>query len=757
MSRKSWLVGLLLLALGTCVRAQRCDLRVSGTMLDEHGREELAFASVYAVETGEGVQADADGNFVLPGRCPGPLTLRFSHIGCDPKVITLNLQRDTSFAVYLHHHDNYTETVTVSATGAGVDYEERLDRQADRQLGLVLERITGVSSLRTGTAANKPVFEGLYGNRLSIQNNGVPQAGQQWGNDHAPEIDPWVAAYVRVVEGVDALRYGGSTLGPTVLIEPAPLTERTTPGGKVAYGLRSNGWGHTLNARLTDTAYVAYRISASAKASGDRRAPDYYLTNTGQREGNVAVQAAKFLNPRWTARAYYSLFNASIGVLRGSHVGNLSDLEEAIGRPRPFYTDPGFSYDFGSPRQRVSHHLLKGELTFTPSPGNTYSLLYGGQLDDRQEFDVRRGGDDDRAALKLRQYSHLLEGQHQRKLGDQRSLEAGVQLENVDNTNQPGTGILPLIPDYLANRVGGYVTYHYKPEVFRYHFGARFDHQYYEALTISRDLPRRVIRYRHHYNTVGASAGASLRVNRRLGGETELTYRQRAPQINELYSQGLHQGVSGIEEGDSSLLPERSLKASLELNYGSRDGTLSLSGGVFYQRVANFINLEPEQEFRLTVRGAFPVFTYRGVDAELYGGQLTALAQLGDLDIESGVAVVRGYNREDDLPLVYMPPTNWRTALAYALPADLLLTASALVVARQSRLEAEQDILPPPPGYALFGLGLARTLSLGGNDLNLELEVDNLLDQAYRDYLDRQRYFADAPGRSINFRLSYSW
>ncbi len=738
------------------VTGQTCRFSIRGTMLDEHGREELAFATVYLEEASLGVQADENGRYAIYNLCAGTYRLRFSHIGCDPKVVTLDLRRDTTVDVYLHHHDNYTETVTVTSTGAGVAYEERLDREADKQLGLVLERIAGVSSLRTGTSANKPVFDGLFGNRLSIQNNGVAQAGQQWGNDHAPEIDPWVAAYVRVVEGVDALRYGGSTLGPTVLIEPAPLTPHTEPGGKVAYAFRSNGLGHTLNARLTDTAFVAYRISGTLKMSGDRRAPDYYLTNSGQREGDLAVQLAKLISPGLTARLYYSLFNAEIGVLRGSHIGNLNDLQEAIGREEPFFTQSDFSYAINSPRQRVAHHLLKAELTYAPGKSTTYTLQYGGQIDDRQEFDVRRGNDD-QAALKLLQYSHLLEGNVQHKLGDQRTLEAGLQFENVDNTNQPGTGVLPLIPDYLANRVGGYVTYHYKPERFRYHFGLRADHQYYEALTISRDLPRRVIRYDHRYTTVAASAGLSLRLSDRVSAEGGLTYRQRAPQINELYSQGLHQGVSGIEEGDRTLSPERSSKVSGELNYGTADGKVTVHGGLFYQYVSGFINLEPEQEFRLTIRGAFPVFTYRGVDADLLGGNLSVLARFGPLDLESAVAVVRGTNLTDGLPLIYMPPTNWRTGLTYTIREGWNATASALVTARQGRIRTEQDFLPPPPGYTLLGGGIARVLTYGDRTLSLELEVDNLLNTRYRDYLDRQRYFADAPGRSINFRASYSW
>ena len=723
---------------------------------DEHETERLAYASVYLVEAERGIQADENGRFAIPDVCPGPLTLRFSHIGCDPRQVALNFTGDTTLRVYLHHHDNYTETVTVNSSSPKLPYEERLDRQADRQLGTVLEGIAGISSLRTGATASKPVFDGLYGNRLSIQNNGVAQSGQQWGNDHAPEIDPWVAAYVRVVEGVDALRYGGSTLGPTVLIEPSPLTSRTETGGKVAYGLRSNGWGHTLNARITDSAAVAYRLSGTLKLAGDLRAPDYYLTNTGRQEGNLAVQVAKFVSPDWTVRGYYSVFNAEIGVLRGSHVGNLSDLTEAIGREVPYFTETKFDYTIASPRQQVSHHLLKAEIGYQPSDRSSYKLRYGGQLDHRQEFDVRRGSDD-QAALKLLQYNHLVEGIYSREVSPVGHLETGLQFERTDNANQPGTGILPLIPDYNATRGGAFLTFHHKPERFRYHAGVRYDYQLYEAITISRDLPRRVERFDHRYGSVGASGGVSYRITRTFSVDGEVTYRQRPPQINELYSQGLHQGVSGIEEGDASLQPERSLKSSVGLRYGSRNGRLTLNGSAFYQPVANFINLVPQEEFRLTIRGAFPVFRYESADALLWGGKFTLLTEVGGLTVDSRVAYVRGTDRRNDLPLVYIPPLNWRTTVGYPVANGYDLSGTVQWVARQGNLQAGQDFLPPPPAYTLFSLRISRSWKWKDNNLTLELEGENLLDQVYRDYLDRQRYFADSPGRSINFRCSFSW
>jgi iron complex outermembrane receptor protein len=227
--------------------------------------------------------------------------------------------------------------------------------------------------------------------------------------------------------------------------------------------------------------------------------------------------------------------------------------------------------------------------------------------------------------------------------------------------------------------------------------------------------------------------------------------------VNELYSQGLHQGVSGIEEGDSTLLPERSLKFNLGFQYRSKDGKLLVTGSGFIQTVSNFINLEPQPELRLTIRGAFPVFKYRGVDAALYGAKINVLAQLGRLDIDSRLALLYGQNLTDEVALIYMPPTNWRTHLGYTLPSEVQLTLSSLFTARQGRITAEQDFLPPPPAYVLFDLGLSRDFVFGGQSLSLALEAENLFDTAYRDYLDRQRYYADAPGRSLNFRLAYSW
>lgn len=736
-----------------------CTLSFSGRLLSEHDNEVLAYGNVYSPSVGRGVQADSAGNFVFTDLCAGEQSFVFTHVGCDGETLTLDLRRDTQLTVYLHHHDNYTETVTVSAA-ANTGYSRELDERAPQQLSDALERITGVSSLRTGTSAGKPVFDGVFGNRLSVQNNGIAQSGQQWGNDHAPEIDPWIAAYVRVVEGVEALKYAGSTVAATVLIEPAPLREDEAAAGAVAYGFQTNGRGHTLNARISNGGRLAYRFSASGKYFGDHRAPDYFLTNTGRQEGDLALQLAYFHNPKWTTRAYFSNFNAEIGVLRGSHIGNLTDLNTAIGREEPFFTADTFSYQINSPKQSVSHYLAKVETEYRPNEDHRFTFRYGGQLNDRKEFDVRRGGRNDDPALSLQQFNHLFEGAWHHELGPDRHLDANLQYELTFNDNQPGTGVLPLIPDYNANRTSGYLAYHHEGNEFQYHAGLRFDRQFYEAITISRDLPRRIERFEHIFS----SFGASFELRRKLSGQANLraglTLRQRAPQINELYSSGLHQGVSGIEEGDSSLDPERSVKLTAGVLFaGDR---LTLNAGLFVQPIKDYIFLEPQPEFRLTIRGAFPLFLYRAGDAVLYGANLRAFyVPHPKWEVDGRLALVRGQNRTEDEPLVFMPADNLRLGLSHAPAEGWKLAVDALFVARQTRqtrLEEEEIFLAPPPGYALFDLSLSRELVLSSNrSLHLRAAAQNIFNTRYRDYLDRQRYFADATGRNIEFRISYEW
>ena len=63
------------------------------------------------------------------------------------------------------------------------------------------------------------------------------------------------------------------------------------------------------------------------------------------------------------------------------------------------------------------------------------------------------------------------------------------------------------------------------------------------------------------------------------------------------------------------------------------------------------------------------------------------------------------------------------------------------------------DLAPPPASYHLFNFYLGGTFKGKKNEPQLRLGIENLTNTRYRNYLDRQRYFADAIGR--NFILSW--
>src|SRR5690606_15425321 len=106
--------------------------------------------------------------------------------------------------------------------------------------------------------------------------------------------------------------------------------------------------------------------------------------------------------------AYYSHFNTDIGIFSGAHIGSLEDLKARIENGRPFENGE-FGYGIQSPRQKVSHDLLKLKAHKDLENGAQLDLQYGFQRNARQEYDIRRGDRSDIPALDLLLNAHSLD------------------------------------------------------------------------------------------------------------------------------------------------------------------------------------------------------------------------------------------------------------------------------------------------------------------------------------------------------------
>ena len=322
-------------------------------------------------------------------------------------------------------------------------------------LATLLERVSGVSSISTGTTVSKPVIQGMYGNRILIIHNGARQTGQQWGADHAPEVDMNGSSSVSVIKGSDAVRYGSDALGGIIVMEqsPLPFRKRSLQGGISAlYG--SNGRRYVATGQLEGAfpGDFAWRLQGTWSNSGDRSTAHYLLNNTGTREYHASASLG-YDRGRLRVEGFYSRFYSRTGVMLSAQMGSEDLLAERIRLGRPLHTDP-FSRGIRAPCQEVTHQITFGRMRLGMKKGGSIHWQSTWQKDDRQENRVRRLDSNIPAvSLHLNSFQHLLRWKR-----DYRSwqVEAGGQVMFIENHSRAGTGFVPVIPNYTETQAGIY-------------------------------------------------------------------------------------------------------------------------------------------------------------------------------------------------------------------------------------------------------------------------------------------------------------
>jgi iron complex outermembrane receptor protein len=760
---------------GSIASASACTTPLRGYVKEANSQEPLAFVTVVVPQTGQVAYSDSLGYFEVLLACEGTQELTFSYVGYSDYNWKVTLPVDSVPILELQPSSILIKKVTVTAVQApkesyrpaGLD-EQAIGDRASSNLGNLLENLAGVSTLKNGSTIAKPIVQGLYGNRLTLLNNGIAQSGQQWGNDHSPEIDPLVSSNIQLLQGVGSLEYMGANTGTVVLLSPKAIGKAEDWHFRGRYFLESNGWTNGLHlAAQGATPLLSWRVNGTYQRGGDKHTPDYWLTNTGQQTASGSLQLERRWSPQLSSTLYASSFYTELGVLRGTHIGNLTDLNAAFQREIPFYTQPDFSYKIQAPKQRVQHHLIKLQTEHQVQAHHKLSYTLSTQLNDRREFDVRRGNRTKRPTLSLQQWTYFAEARHDYQPSPSKQLSTGLQLNFTDNTNRPETGVSPLIPDYTHARVGAFASMARVWKRSRLEAGLRYDFHNQHVATISTSFPREVVRYHNLFHAINAAASWSYALSSKLDMSLQAGYSTRNPGINELYSAGLHQGVSGIEEGDPDLNMERLAQGRLGL-MGRLFKGLAVQGTAYYQYFDNYIYLQPQAEMRLTIRGAFPVFVYEQTRAHIYGADLGFDWDMNPYwTVGSRCSYLRGADLAQKRALINMPPNNWQSYLAYHLESqwkinrhntleDLELRLQHRYVDELRYLSAVQDFLPPPPAYHLLGFTAAATIQSEQLQTRFVLRVDNLLNTRYRDYLNRHRYFADAQGINVVLTASVS-
>lgn len=753
------------------VKAIDCNQSIHGMIIDQTPQTPLAFATIYIAELNQGIQTDSSGTFSFQNICPGTYTFRLSHVGCESKDTIITISGNTELRLTLDHQVQELLTTEIFANRV-INNEIAIQQSVknlylkdpSKDLGQVLSNISGVNVLQSGTNIFKPIIHGLHSDRLLILQNQVKLAGQSWGAEHAPEIDASSAQSIQVIKGAGGIEYGTDALGGVILVHQSTPNYDTSWTGQVNTSFSTNQKGtatHTRTSKgwiLKKDQNISLQIGGTYKRFGDAKAPDYVLSNTGFSERNAFSGIAylkKLNNIHVQSQTFYNYYYRKSGILTASHVGNITDLENAIASNRPLVIND-WTYKILYPRQQTHHYTFKEHLQLT-APWGKLQAQYDFQQDWRQEFDQRRNGRSEIPVMDLKLYTHHIATKFNRQI-QQFDFNSGVEYYLKDNTNVPGTGFRPVIPDYRQHIFAVWARNQWKQKKVMLEAGMRYEHQQLNVAMFNEQ--EILIRPRRQFNTFAFMLVGDIQINKVFHLTSNIAIASRAPNINELFSSGIHQSAASIEYGDPDMKPEQSFKWTNR--FGLKwDDKARLDITPYFHFIKDYIYLEPQKTFENTIRGAFPVFRFQQLDVVGIAGidaELTFYPIVNLLRLHAQYSFIRMNDLTTQTDLIGTPPnqlklsagverTHWRKLL------NLYAVVEWKYVGEQLFVSSESDFLAPPSAYHILSFNSNMEWLIKNRTMGAGLEISNLSNTSYRDYLDRFRYFADLPG--INFTLKW--
>jgi iron complex outermembrane receptor protein len=751
----------------------QCSSSVAGHIFSTGSGEKIPGVTLFIRETNRYALSDSTGAYRIDSLCPGAYTVILTAIGYDSSIQRLRVTRSQHKDLWLTANirqlqavevtgEKKREIATVTATHLGA---RQLFQASGQTLGETLKSVPGLNSIQTGPSISKPVIHGLHSNRLLILNNGVRQEGQQWGTEHAPEIDPFIADRITIIKGAASVRYGSDALVGVLLVEPRTLEPEHALEGEANFVAGSNG-------RLGATSLLLqgkgsrrlegfnWRAQGTLKKAGNFSTAHYYLKNTGLEEEDFSL-AANYKKKNFGAEAYYSQFHNKVGIFEGSHVGNVADLDAAFSRSRPI-TPSYFSYDIARTYQRIVHKLFKATAYYSFHHGGKIEAQFSDQRNKRDEYDIDLPYTTDPNILTLPQISFQIQTQtidlvYHTPTHHNFSGTYGISGETQGNVFR---GIRYLVPNFRNYSGGAFAIEKWSKDRLTLEAGLRCDYRWLRIYKLN-GTTLETYHNTSTYSNITGTAGASYRLDDKLSLTANIGSAWRAPSVNELYIDGIHLSAASYEKGDSGLRSERSYDLTVS---GKYEGERFFAEVALYDNlIEDFIYARPALTPITLISGTYPLFNYTqanvnlmGVDAELRYKILSCLS------IDSKTSLIRGRNTTIRDWLIFMPADRFDNTVrldigGWKATRNWYVSTGVLSARKQTRTPPNSDYVPPPNGYSLLNANIGFDWPCKNKQWHFDLAGYNLTNVAYRDYLNKFRYYADDLGINVALRAKMSF
>ncbi len=759
---------------------------IKGSVKSSKG-EPIVGVNVGIIGTDRGSVTQPNGSYVISDLAPGTYTISFSFIGYGTvkKHITIKKRQTLVLDVTLKQTSHQLSQLVVTGTAvassslttpaevSSISGETKLAAQR-ASLGASLDQLAGVSTLQTGPTMGKPVIHGLSGGRIRVLQNGVASDFEQFGTDHGPNVDPFITKRIEVVKGAASVQYGSNALGGAVNVIsrpiPAAIHKPSFIGGKImsSYATNNNEYSgglhlHAASGRLGFTGTFVKRMA------GDIHTP------------NVATypQTKNINDPKFSGKLPYTGFdqlNGSVGLGYATAAGPLT-IRYTHWHSNQNSLDPDGE---GEPEgANLNNNTLRVKADLNVGDGFELNPSFTFNANLRQEADASRSTLPPAhgfAALDLliHSYTSSLKLRHP-SVGPFKGTLAAEYLHEDRYTR----GEEPLVPSGVINNVGTYLFEKAHFNQFTLSVGLRIDRRTQHAQPNKKlKLPdyqagQTDAVLDHSYFAFSGSLGGSYQPAPHFVIAANAGRGFRAPGFFNLYAYGVHEGVFGFQMGNPNLRPAHSLSTQLSLRWQSANLTAKVTGYRNYIRGYMF----------KTSTGTFnqdglPILKVRQGTARLLGADVHFKAQAlswlqlhGTFDIVKGKNVDEALSKINALPLLPASHLSWGVKFMKSQLGALQNGFIGLSIKHAFSKEAagpyelfwNYEYLPKAEdnyrlastdAYTLLNASLGFDLSLWNRPISFNITADNLLNNAYRAFLNTYKGYALSRGRGVTFKIN---
>ncbi|ETN95411.1 TonB-dependent receptor [Zhouia amylolytica] len=740
------------------IHAAHSQNTIKGVVTDAKTTNGIPFASVYFPQLEKGTETDSNGSFTIENLPDGTYKLVVSSVGFTTFTSNVKTGLTNQLSISLNPSAIEMEEVIVSTPFHKLQSDNvmkverasisKLKAEGALTLAEGLNNISGVESVSTGVGIGKPVIRGLSGNRVLVYTQGIRLENQQFGDEHGLGINDAGIESVEVIKGPASLLYGSDALGGVLYLNPERFANSNSSEGDINLNYYTNTLGYSTNGgfktsgdkfkfliRGTYSSHADYKTGASERVTNTR-------FNEVDLKSGIGYQSGNFIS-----EIRYNLNKSKLGI--PEEVGLQSKDRTPL-----------------EPYQEITSHIFssKSSLFFDNS---SLDVILGYTYNDRQEFEEHHHHEEEEvpgeeehleeehgeeAALNmdLNTFNYNIR-YNLPKLGN---FETIIGVQGMYQTNK-NFGEEILIPDATTSDFGLLATSHYHLEKFDFQFGIRYD-----IRSIDTDAHGEITDEHYiaaidkNFNSFNASFGTKINFSDHIDLRLNIASGFRAPNLAELTSNGVHHGTNRYEIGNSNLNNERNLQTDFTLEYKNQHFEAFFDG--FYNKINDYIFLEPNGE----TLDDNPVFNYVQEDAKLFGGETGFHLHPHPIDwlhFESSFEIVFGeQNTGEYLPLI--PASSLTNTFRVEFDQDKKVVKNSygfITLKNVFDQNNASQFETPTNSYVLLNLGLGGKISLGRQELNLNLSVNNLLDESYYSHLSRlKRDGIYNIGRNINFGIN---